>query len=268
MSYFVFDHKRMYYHESGTGKPLLFLHGNTASSNMYAQIAEKYKEGHRVILIDFLGHGKSDRLHEFPVDLWFYEAQQVIAFLKGKQYTDVSIIGSSGGALVAINVALEAPELVGRVIADSFEGETPHKAFTENLLVDRARAKSDQNARAFYVYMHGPDWEEIVDHDTSAIIRHEKEIGCFYHKPLHALKADILLTGSKKDEFMSAVSEHYLENTYRDMLRWIGHGRIHLFDSGGHPAMITNQDEFFRISTDFLCAPNNAGQSAKLSIND
>ena len=130
MSYFVFENKRLYYNEFGTGKPLLFLHGNTASSNMYAQIVNKYKQDFKVILLDFLGHGKSDKLNEFPIDLWFYEAQQVIAFLKHKQYTDVNIIGSSGGAIVAINVALEVPELVSKVIADSFEGEKQHKTFT------------------------------------------------------------------------------------------------------------------------------------------
>ena len=252
MSYFVFDHKRVYYEEAGTGKPLLFLHGNTASSNMYAQIAERYSQDYRAIRIDFLGHGKSDRLDEFPADLWFYEAQQVIAFLREKQYKAVNIIGSSGGAIVAINAALEAPELVAKVIADSFQGEKAQKAFTQNLLIDRETAKADPGARGFYEYMHGGDWEQVLDCDTAAIIRHEREIGRFFHKPLHEMKADILLTGSREDAFMSAMSEDYLENTYADMLRKMGHGRMHMFHSGGHPAMMTNQDAFYRISMEFF----------------
>ena len=252
MSYFVFEHKRLYYHESGTGRPLLFLHGNTASSNMYVQITDRYKQDFNVILLDFLGHGKSDRLKEFPADLWFYEARQVIAFLKEKGYKDVDIIGSSGGAMVALNVALEAPELVGRVIADSFQGEKTNQLFTENLMIDRERAKSDRNARMFYADMHGSDWEQIVDRDTAAVLRHEKEIRCFFHQPLYSLKSDILLTGSREDEFMSAVSDNYLESVYEDIIQKIGHGRICLFDSGGHPAMMTNQDAFYRISKAFL----------------
>ena len=252
MSYFVFDNKRIYYEETGTGKPLLLLHGNTASSKMYAPIVTRYQQDFKVILIDFLGHGKSDRVEEFPVDLWFYEAQQVIALLKEKQYTDVNIIGSSGGALVAINIALEAPELVRKVIADSFQGERAQKAFTQNLLADRKMAKEDPGARGFYEYMHGEDWEHIVDLDTTVVIRHEREIGNFFHQPLHALKADILLTGSREDAFMCAVSEHYLEDVYKDMLTKIGHGSMHLFSSGGHPAMMTNQDAFYEMSKDFF----------------
>ena len=69
------------------------LHGNTASSVMFSGIAEKYSENFKVILIDFLGHGKSDRLADFPADLWFDEAQQVIAFLKAKEYSNVNVIG-------------------------------------------------------------------------------------------------------------------------------------------------------------------------------
>lgn len=252
MSYFIFDNKRVYYKEFGIGAPLLFLHGNTASSNMYLQIAEKYKQDFKVILIDFLGHGQSDRLAEFPADLWFYEAQQVITFLREKQYTDVNLIGSSGGALVALNVALEVPELVRKVIADSFEGEKAHKAFTENLLVDREHTKLDDNAKMFYSYMHGSDWEQVVDNDTNAVIRHEKEIGDFFHKSLNTLKTDILLTGSREDEFMSAVSDNYLENVYKDMVQKMGQGKIHLFSSGGHPAMISNENDFYEISMDFL----------------
>ena len=101
---------------------------------MFLDIIESYTSNYKVILIDFLGHGKSDRLEEFPIDLWFDEAQQVISFLKEKKYNNVNLIGSSGGALVAINVALETPELVDKVIADSFEGEMSLKEFTKNII--------------------------------------------------------------------------------------------------------------------------------------
>lgn len=69
MAYFNYQAHNIYYKEMGTGTPLLMLHGNTASSVMFSEIAEKYSDSFKVILIDFLGHGQSDRLAEFPVDL-------------------------------------------------------------------------------------------------------------------------------------------------------------------------------------------------------
>jgi pimeloyl-ACP methyl ester carboxylesterase len=252
MGYFTFNNKQVYYNEIGEGTPLLLLHGNTASSNMFLEIADRYKASFKVILIDFLGHGKSDRLKEFPADLWFDEANQVIAFLKEKDFRNVNIIGSSGGALVAINVALEAPELVSKVIADSFEGETPLKAFIENAAEDRELSKHDDNTIRFYQAMQGDDWESVVDNDTAAVIRHAKEIGKFFHKDLQAFKPDILMTGSKQDEFVSSIDPDYFEKTYGSMLAKMGHGKMHLFDTGGHPAMLTTQEEFYKKSMEFF----------------
>ncbi|MCI9583642.1 alpha/beta hydrolase [Clostridiaceae bacterium] len=252
MAYFIYDNKKIYYKEIGNGKPLMFLHGNTASSGMFLEIVNRYTDIFKVILIDFLGHGKSDRVKRFPADLWFDEAMQVIAFLKEKQYEKVNMIGSSGGALVAINVALEAPELVSKVVADSFEGEVPLKEFTANIVTDRELSKKNGAMRSFYQYMQGEDWESVVDNDTLAIIQHEKHIGKFFHGNLQDFVPDILMTGSKKDEFFVDVSPGYLENIYGKMLKKIGHGSMYLFDFGGHPAMLTNAEKFADLAKEFL----------------
>lgn len=252
MAYFKYGGKKIYYEEIGKGKPLVFLHGNTASSNMFLEVINHYTDNFKVILIDFLGHGKSDRLPDFPADLWFDEAMQVLAFLKEKQYGKVNMIGSSGGALVAINVALEAPELVSKIIADSFEGEVPFREFTSNIVNDRERSKKDKDLCLFYQYMQGEDWESVVDNDTSAILLHEKKVGKFFHKDLQDFVPDILMTGSRMDEFFVSVSPDYLENVYGKMLAKIGHGKMYLFDSGGHPAMLTNAEEFAGVAKGFL----------------
>lgn len=252
MSYFTFENKQIYFEEFGNGTPLLFLHGNTASSNMFLTIAREYGENYKVILIDFLGHGKSQRLESFPTDLWFFEAKQVIAFLEEKNYTHVNLVGSSGGALVAMNVALERPDLVHKVIADSFEGENALKEFTKNIRKQREFSKQDKNAITFYSSMHGEDWTQIVDCDTLAIEKHAEEIGGFFHKPLQYFHPPILLTGSKQDEFASGLDPNYFEKTYKSLLTKIGHGEIYIFEKGGHPAMLSNQEEFIQKSKIFL----------------
>ena len=122
MSYFIYQEKRIYYSESGKGNPVVFLHGNTASSRMFEMLLPLYEEHFKVILVDFLGHGRSDRLTEFPADLWQEEARQIIALLEHLDYGKVSLVGSSGGAWAAVNAGLLRPDLVGKVVADSFDG--------------------------------------------------------------------------------------------------------------------------------------------------
>lgn len=252
MSYFIMNEKKIYYHEVGQGRPVVLLHGNTASSNMFYTILPALEHDFHVLVLDFLGHGQSDRLDVFPTDLWYEEAQQVIALLTHKKLGEVDLIGTSGGALVAINVALERPDLVNKVIADSFEGEVPLSSFVENIITDREVSKHDENSIAFYRAMHKDDWESVVDLDTQAIYRHNKEIGHFFHKPVSELTCDILLTGSKEDEFITSIHPEYFQETYGEMIAKMGHGTMYLFNRGRHPAMLSNSEEFIHLAKKFL----------------
>ena len=65
MSYFYYQSKKIYYTETGSGKPVLFLHGNTASSRMFELLLPLYEDQLHVILIDFLGHGNPTGLKSF-----------------------------------------------------------------------------------------------------------------------------------------------------------------------------------------------------------
>ncbi len=246
MAWFKYKNKNIWYDERGAGQPLLLLHGNTASGRMFDAVAELYIRDFRVITIDFLGHGRSGRIERFPADLWFDEAMQVVEFLRQRACGKVDIIGTSGGAIVAVNVALEAPELVGKVIADSFEGEAPPAEFAGSIVVEREASKQ---APAFYIYNHGADWESVVDNDTRAIEEHYRTIGKFFHRSLDELKVPVLLTGSRGDEY---VPSGFFERTYGDMLAKIPRGTMHLFDEGGHPAMLSNAEEFAEVARQFF----------------
>ncbi len=53
-------------------------------------------------------------------------------------------MGTSGGAWVAVNTALERPGLVGKIVADSFDGRTLADNFSKNLVQERTNAKKDE----------------------------------------------------------------------------------------------------------------------------
>jgi pimeloyl-ACP methyl ester carboxylesterase len=168
------------------------------------------------------------------------------------QYKKANLIGCSGGALVAINIALERPDLVNKVIADSFEGEAPLPEFVQNISEEREASKKDKNARMFYYAMQGEDWESVVNNDTNAIYEHAKTIGKFFYKPLNESRIKILLTGSKDDEFVNLVDTDFYLRTYSKLIEKIGNGKMHIFNHGGHPALLSNKEEFVRLAKDFL----------------
>lgn len=241
MPYFKYEHKNVFYEEIGSGKPLFLLHGNTASSAMFTNIIQLYSDRFKVILIDFLGHGKSDRLTEFPVNIWFDEAMQVVTLIEQNNYSDVYLIGTSGGALVALNVALERGDLVSKVIADSFEGETALDFISEMLPAERAQSKKDASSITFWEKCHGSDWESVIDNDTKAAVEHAEKVKNFFHNRLSSLNMPVLLTASLEDEYAEFVD---FQSSYRKMLEQIPNAESYFFETGGHPAMLTSAKAF------------------------
>ena len=60
--YKTVDGKRMAYHDAGTGRPVVFLHGNPTSSYLWRNIVPHVAGGARCIVPDLIGQGDSDKL--------------------------------------------------------------------------------------------------------------------------------------------------------------------------------------------------------------
>ena len=250
MSYFDYNGKSLYYEEHGTGAPIVLLHGNTASSKMFAPIVPLLSGKYRVITLDFLGNGRSDRIDAWPSDLWHEWSRQVVALCDGLGLSKVKLIGCSGGALVAINVALEAPELVECAVADSFEGLKADAAITEQIRAGRNFAKRDERFRSMLSSMHGEDWESVFDADTETVVAHARDICSFFHKAIEELGVKTLLVGSAEDEMFPP--DHYGQ-LFADICGRTPMAKSHIFAHGGHPAMMSNTAEFIALCEGFFC---------------
>ena len=248
MPYFEYRDKSIFYQEYGQGDPVVFLHGNTASSKMFELLMPLYAEKFRCILIDFLGNGRSERVESFSPDMWYDEALQTVTLIERLNCGKVALIGTSGGAWAAVNAALECPELVRAVIADSFDGRSLNDNFAANLLSEREKAKADLQARRFYEWQQGADWERVVDLDTEALLKCAEEKRPLFHKPPTELGVPILLMGGKEDEMCRSD----LEQEYREMARLIPNAAVHIFERGGHPAILSNAEEAAEAITEFI----------------
>ena len=248
MPYFNYKDNGCFYNEYGQGEPIIFLHGNTASSKMFEILMPLYSANYRCILIDFLGNGQSDRIKKFSADMWYDEALQTIALIQHLNCGKVNLIGTSGGAWVAVNAALERPDLIHAIIADSFDGRTLNDDFSDNLLLERTMAKNNLQSRQFYEWCQGEDWEQVVDLHTEALLLCAKEKRPLFHKSLNELQVPTLLVGSKKDE----MCRPNLEDEYKQMSTIIPNAKIYIFNQGGHPAILSNAEEFAQLVQRFL----------------
>lgn len=114
MGEFAYESHGIRYDEYGEGERLLVLvHGLLMNRRMFERLAPPLAErGNRVVCVDLLGHGRSDR----PEDLRLYSmprfARQVEALLDHLGQPQAVVGGTSLGANVALELAVRSPERV------------------------------------------------------------------------------------------------------------------------------------------------------------
>lgn len=249
MSYFYYQGKQIFYSETGSGEPCIFLHGNTASSKMFEFILPLYTPHMRVILMDFLGNGKSERIPKFPDQLWIDQGHQIVELCRHLNCGKVNLVGTSGGAYAAINAALEMPELFHNVAADSFDGNTLPKGFADSIIQERRSAKLDQQARGFYEWCQGSDWETVVDLDTEALVNYEKKQIPLFHHPIQTIQVPLLITISKEDQMLS----NDMETECRYLRSQNPLIRYKLYETGAHPLIASRAEEVAMVIREFFC---------------
>jgi len=120
MPFFKHEGHRLAYTSFGSGpRTCVLIHGLLLSQKMHRPLAETLAErGNRVITLDLLGHGRSDR----PRDMTQYGmtlfGEQVVALLDHLGLDDAVIAGTSLGANVALEVAAVAPERVRGMVVE------------------------------------------------------------------------------------------------------------------------------------------------------
>lgn len=140
MASFLFHDQRIAYTEYGAGlaaltssgargktarrtaaakRPVILVHGLLLSQKMHRPLAEDLAaKGNRVIAIDLLGHGESDR----PRDMWRYSmhsfGEQLVALMDHLEIPEAAIMGTSLGANAALQVAATAPERLRGMIVE------------------------------------------------------------------------------------------------------------------------------------------------------
>ncbi len=116
-----FEHRarRLVYDDYGDGEQVLvYLHGLLLDAELNRGIAEALAaRGHRVVLLDLLGHGRSDapvHASEYRIDSY---AEQVVGLLDHLGIDRAALGGLSLGANVSLVAAAEHPERVRGLIS-------------------------------------------------------------------------------------------------------------------------------------------------------
>lgn len=122
------DGVRMHYQEFGDAAkpPMILIHGYTASVYVWKTVAPMLADnGFRVIAVDLVGFGWSEKPASFEYSIQA-QARMISRFMSTLGIGRATIVGNSYGGAVALNLTLDYPEMVEKlVVVDSVTNDTP-----------------------------------------------------------------------------------------------------------------------------------------------
>jgi 2-succinyl-6-hydroxy-2,4-cyclohexadiene-1-carboxylate synthase len=104
---------------SGSGMPLVLLHGFTGSARSWLQHISALSEQHQVIAVDLLGHGQSDSPDDsarYSIECCTHDLSALFNQLGLERFY---LLGYSMGGRVALHFALTYPERLAGLILES-----------------------------------------------------------------------------------------------------------------------------------------------------
>ena len=119
---------------SGSGTPIVILHGLFGSSDNWSRIAKQLSVTRQVITVDLRNHGQSP--HHAVMD-YAVMAADIIALLVDLKLTVVDLIGHSIGGKVAMAVSQQAPERLRKLVVVDIaprQYEDTHRQLIDTLL--------------------------------------------------------------------------------------------------------------------------------------
>lgn len=123
---------KIYYEVEGEGSPLVMLHGFSGSLEdmREAGYVNALKDDYQLVLMDLIGHGRSDKPHN-PDSYTMEEiGGDLIAVLDDLHISSANMMGCSGGGVHCLVLARQAKERVKSLI---LIGSGPHAAGVDQI---------------------------------------------------------------------------------------------------------------------------------------
>ncbi len=252
---------------SGSGPPITLLHGFTSHGGAWEGVRARLDKSHRVLTIDFPGHGKS------PAPRSGYDfaacADDVVEAMERSNQTPGTLVGYSMGGRIALAAALRAPQAIQRLVLEStspgiensIEREarrtddttlaaeiesTPWASFVDrwmNLPLFRSQHRLGDDALAHSRAVR-------LDNDRAAVAASLRCLGTgsqpSYWKDLSKLSLPVLLVTGEEDAKFHAIAD--------EMQRRIATSTRATVPAVGHTTHLEDPDGFLTALTTFLAA--------------
>ena len=107
---------RIHYLDEGQGEVILCLHGEPSWSYLYRKMIPILSRNHRVLAMDFIGFGRSDKFTERSEYSFQMHHDTVVGFINALGLVQITLVVQDWGGLLGLTVASEMPERFARLV--------------------------------------------------------------------------------------------------------------------------------------------------------
>lgn len=107
---------RVHYLDEGQGETILCLHGEPSWSYLYRKMIPPLAQQHRVLAMDLIGFGRSDKFTERSEYSFQMHRDILVGFLKALGLKDITLVVQDWGGLIGLRVASELPDYFARLV--------------------------------------------------------------------------------------------------------------------------------------------------------
>jgi pimeloyl-ACP methyl ester carboxylesterase len=202
------DGARIWYSSHGSGPTVILLHGGMGhSGNWGNQVPALLDSGHRVVLIDSRGHGRSTR-DSRP---YMYElmATDVLAVMDALHLEKAALVGWSDGACTALILAMQAPARIAGVFffGCNMDPSGTKEIAWPNPVLDRCLSR---HASDYARLSSTPDQFKEFAAAVGEMMKSQPNTSA---RELAAIRVPVSIVQSEHDEFIKLEHAQYLART-------------------------------------------------------
>ncbi len=198
---------RIWYASYGAGPAVILLHGGLGNSGNWGyQVPDLVEAGHRVVVIDSRGHGRSTR--DARPYSYHLMASDVLAAMDHAGIGEAALVGWSDGACTSLVLADQQPERVCGVFffaCNMDPGGT--REFKATPVIDRCFSRHRKDYQALSAT---PDQFEAFVTDVSKMMATEPN---YTAEQLAGIKVPVTIALGEHDEFILPDHADYLART-------------------------------------------------------
>jgi haloalkane dehalogenase len=107
---------RVHYVDEGAGETILCLHGEPTWSYLYRKMIPPLAAQYRLVAMDFVGFGRSDKYTEIRDYSYQMHHDMVVGFIEALDLQGITLVCQDWGGIIGLPIATEMPERFVRLV--------------------------------------------------------------------------------------------------------------------------------------------------------